>query len=393
MKEKISNEQLRVRSNGESCQTDDLHRLIAFFVSVIPFLHYVPSSFLLIVAGAAVMIIPRARRLVTVHKEMFWVSMAIVMISGVGACISKNPVGLAVTLGIFLILVLGCYLRSVMTPSLTEYMADIVGCGSVFTFGIVIVQRLVERNPGYRPTGWQWNANYLGAVAVLSTVIMLYRLFDGYGCDGSRALTPKRLFFAGAILANCATIMICESRSSLLALMASVAVLLLMKRQYILFGLGAVCGIGIWALGYFFPEAFGWANSLTYVFMQRFDIWMCALRSALQGPLEFIIGRGPMTYRHVWAEEGLYGADHAHNIFFDTLINVGVIGVILYAALLVNILKNALKMKKSGDRTAFEMTVTALVTILVQGIADVTIMWHQTACLFILMCAYRSEKK
>ena len=389
MEGKTMFERLRVRSNADK---DELNILLVMLVCIMPYMHYVPSSFLLIVTGLSVLAIKRTRALVIMQKEICIVGAAIVVLSGAGAAFSGNVIGLAVTLGIFLIFILLAYLKSVMTPFLTRLAFRTVGVGGIFTFVIVIIQRISERDPGYRPTGWQWNANYLGAVSVLSAMICLLSVLDGCGCDEKRLITPEKCFFTASLLCNCASILICESRSSLLGLMACVAVILLLKKRFVIFSLCAVLGASVWALGYFKPELFGWANSLTYVFTQRFDIWMDAFRSFSQGPTEMLFGRGPMTYRFVWEAEGLYQADHAHNILFDTLINVGVVGLFLYLALLFFIAKDALKGLKEGNKRAFAFTAVALTAVAAQGTADVTIMWHQTALLFVLMCGARPKE-
>lgn len=367
--------------------------LIVLLVSVIaamPFIHYVVSAVMLIITGIVIMSFGGSRRAVLANREMCVIASLIVLISTVGSLISGNVIGLAVTLGILLILICASYTRSVMTSELTEMVYFIVGVGGIFTLIIVIIQRIAERNPGYRPTGWQWNANYLGAVAVLSALVCMICFFERCGCDGKRKITGKRVFFATSFLADCLTILICESRSSLLAIMASVIAYMFLRKWYIICAASVVCGAGIWLLGYLKPEFFGWANSLVYVFTQRYDIWMEAFNSFIAGPIQFLIGRGPMTYHHVWEAEGMIGADHAHNILFDTLINVGVTGFVFYVFLIGNFAKNTFAKYTAREEEAFRISLIALVAIFVQGIADVTIMWHQSACLFVLMCAARS---
>ena len=357
-----------------------------------PYLHYIISGSLLVVSGIAILVIPRTRRLVLEQKELSLITGAIVLLSALSSVLSGNVIGLAVTLGIFMILTYAALLRSVMTPDLTQRVLYTVGVGSFFTLIIVLIQRFSEKNPGYRPTGWQWNANYLGSVAVLSALITLCAFFAENKNEDKKRTVLDKLFFGAAFLSNCIIILICESRSSLLALTVCFVLFLFLKKHYVLCGVAVLGGIGIWVAGLISPELFGWANSLAYVFIQRYDIWMCAFKSFLQGPIEFLIGRGPMTYRFVWAAEGLYGADHAHNILFDTLINVGIVGLVLYLFLLSDFAKNMFKRNKANDNGAFLFSALALASILVQGIADVTVMWHQTASLFVLMCALNFQK-
>ena len=94
-----------------------------------------------------------------------------------------------------------------------------------------------------------------------------------------------------------------------------------------------------------------------------------------------------MSYFHVYAAEGLGAHHHAHNIFLDTLINVGIVGFLMYAALILTFVKRVFANLRGGDKTAFIVSALVIVEVLVQGIPDVTIMWHQTAPLFLIGCA------
>ena len=87
-----------------------------------------------------------------------------------------------------------------------------------------------------------------------------------------------------------------------------------------------------------------------------------------------------MTYHFV----GVSDAMHAHNVLFDTLINVGAIGLILYVRLILDILKESWRNFKSGGRE-WLVSVTIVAEILVQGVFDVTIMWIQTGIMFMLL--------
>jgi O-antigen ligase len=80
-------------------------------------------------------------------------------------------------------------------------------------------------------------------------------------------------------------------------------------------------------------------------------------------------------------------AEHVHNIILDTFVNVGIIGAVLYLLFISGFVKNAIAKFKRGDKKAFILSTVAILAIFVSGLADVTIMWHQTATLFALMCA------
>ena len=227
----------------------------------------------------------------------------------------------------------------------------------------------------------------------MSVIISVVSFFDNGRSAKGKSLVFEKLLYAVSVISGGLTILICESRSSLLALTACAVIFLLLKKWYLLFGAALIGGAGIWILGFFYPDVFGWANNLVYSFSERYEIWMCAFRSFSSGAIQMLIGRGPMTYRHVYAVEGLYKADHAHNIVFDTLINVGIVGSAFYVALMLGFGKRMLRRWKEKDHSAFILVALALVAVFVQGIADVTLMWHQTAILFVTMCAAKYKSK
>ncbi len=422
MKDILVNEQLRVRSKAHT----SLDMLLITVMAAMPFLPYVLSAGILIAVSVSILIIRQTREAVRAHLRMYSVALAITLVSLIGSVIWKNIIGLWVTLGIFLVLTFATYARTVMNKALFKRVIY-VNCGGAFlSLLVVLIQRMSDSNPDYRPTGFAYNANYLGSIAVLSALLALIAFFENWQENKDKRFFIEKTLYLCTVLANCVTILICESRSSLLAIMAGVFMLLILKKQFVLCGVFAAGGVGVWLLGYFYPEAFGWANSLVFVFTQRFGIWICALDKFISSPLNILIGMGPMGYRFAWhngemstkwldanwlSKQEYLGipntkealdkyifdistANHSHNLAVDILINVGIIGALLYLVLFRSFLRNAFKKLKSGDKTAFVTTIVAVSAILVQGIPDVTIMWHQTATLFVLMCAASyTEKK
>lgn len=384
MNNKINeNKRLWVRSKPEK----ELDFLLVSALAVMPYLHFIASAAVMLTVFFSVLVIKCTRRAVFRQRQLNIITAAIVLLSLVSSLISGNYIGILITLGVLAVLTLAAYLITVMTKELFDRVILISAIGSIFTACIVVAQRIAFKDPGHRPYGWSFNANYLGSVAVFSAIFALVKLFEAESFENVKALARKKVLYFISMMCDIATILICESRSSLLAIMACIVAFVFLKKQYVLCILGVLGAIGLWVLGWFYPQFFSWSNSLIEVFTVRADIWKDAIGSFMQSPYTFLIGRGPMTYLHVMEKESLYVAHHAHNVFIDTLINVGVVGFILYALLIAFFAFRMICAIRKGDRASFIYVALAITAILVQGLADVTIMWHQTAMLFVLMCA------
>ena len=384
MNQKISNYGLRVRSNGDN----ELDLLLVSVIALIPFLPFILSGAFLAVVWAALLVINRTRRAVFEQKHMFVLNVLISGLSLLSSLISGNVIGMLISFGVFVLLTVGCYLMSVMTASLFNRVTLITSAASIPVAVVAALQQIIEKNPAYRPSAHAFNPNYLGSIAALSAVFAMIRFFerDEKSSNGRTRNTEKALYLL-SFLACCVTILATQSRSSLLALMLCVLAYIFLTKHYVLFAVALVGGIGLWVIGWFKPELFSWSNSLIEVFTVRYEIWQDAFKSFSQNAYTALIGRGPMSYYHVRETEGLALHDHAHNIFLDTLINVGVIGAVLYVLLLLVFVRRMLHNRKAHDNTAFLFVAIALIEIFVQGIPDVTIMWHQTAPLFLLGCS------
>jgi O-antigen ligase len=377
MNEKIPKLGLRVRSNT----VDGLDMLLVTVIALLAFVPYIMSGALLVVVWISILSIKRTLKAVFKQKSMLLLTLGISTLSLVSSVIASNLIGALISIGVFAILTLGAYLMQVMNKALFERALLVIAIGSIPTAIITVIQQIVIEYEEYRPSAHAFNPNYLGAIATLSAVIMLVFVLEK-GIDAK-----LRVLYGAAFLSSCVTILVTESRSSLLALMACIVAYVFLKKKYVLCALAVVGGASLWAIGWFKPELFSWSNSLIEVFTVRYEIWQDTFKSFSQNLYTALIGRGPMSYFHVYETEGLGAHHHAHNIFLDTLINVGIVGFLMYAAIILLFVKRVFANRKRGDTAAFIVSALVIVEVIVQGIPDVTIMWHQTAPLFLIGCA------
>ncbi len=315
-------------------------------------------------------------------------------LSVISSLLSGNTYGIKIAVGLFVVMSLGSCAKSLMTKETFEKAEVFCGYGSLIAFMAAVIQNFIifGHNPDYRPTAGVFNANYYGTVAVMMSLLCLVRLMFCKKSDGAVWYRPGRVFYITVLVCNVLGILICESRSSLMTLMVTLFLLLFLAKKYKVLVIAAFFGASIWIVGWFFPQIFSWTNSLSFIIGERSRIWKDALKSYVGSPISVLIGRGPMTYRMVALKEGLYYADHAHNLIIDMLINVGAVGVAIYAAIFGHFAKTMLSSRKRGNNVAFVLTALFLCEILFQGIFDTTVMWHQTSMLFLLVFAYNNVR-
>ena len=344
---------------------------------------YVLTGVILIAVFAVILICSDTRKAVMGQKRMFRISCAIGGLSALSALTAGNYLGILVSLGIFIILICGCFLRATAERDIFNRACAILGLGSVAACISAVIQfEVIYNNPLYRPTAGAFNANYYGALIVFTTILAAVRFMEKDPEEGDALKwfhLPKWVWLAIGVINLCA-VLYCRSRSSLLALMACAFIYLVLSGRWLLAGICAMGFGGIWVLGFMRPDLFNWENTLGFIFDQRVGIWKNAWDYYISSPRSILIGHGPMTYKFAQVSD----ADHAHNILFDTLINVGVIGLGLYVALILDILRDSWKNFKRHGREWLVSTVV-VAEIMVQGVFDVTIMWLQTGIMFMLL--------
>jgi len=361
----------------------DLKSALWLWLALAVWFPYILTGVVLAVSFTVILICPETRRAVLGQRRMFALSCAIGGLSALSALIAGNYLGILVALGIFVILVCGCFLRATAERDIFNRACGILGLGSVAACITAVIQfEVIYNNPLYRPTAGAFNANYYGALTVFTCVMAAVRFMEKDPEEGDALkwfhLPKWAWLIIGAV--NLFAVLYCRSRSSLLALMACAFIYLVLAGRWLLAGICAVGFAGIWLVGFMRPDIFNWENTLGFIFDQRVGIWKSAWNAYISSPSSVLIGRGPMTYYFAKVSDAM----HAHNILFDTLINVGIVGLGLYVALILDILRDSWTNFKCHGREWLVSTVI-VAEILVQGVFDVTIMWLQTGLMFMFL--------
>lgn len=293
------------------------------------------------------------------------------------AAIYNNYKGMAYALLFYAVVTCGLYFRSVMTHSLFYLAMDTACAASVWCAAAAFFQKAAHfvASPNYRPVSFFTNANYYGMMIEFVILIAVYRIFTN----------PKyAALYACVIAANLGGLYLTASCSAFAATICSVAVFLAYKRgkrAALLFGVavGALMALCI-AFPVLLPRS---SLALETTLAQRISIWQAAWRAFRRSPF---FGRGASAYEMVWEQYGGYKTYHCHNLWLDLLLNYGIVGttaVCCYVAFQLRAL--VLRIRFGICRNMDFLAAAAFIAVLVHGLTDVTIMWVQTAGLFILM--------
>ena len=287
----------------------------------------------------------------------------------------KNKTGVYIALGMGAVVLTGMFLRRFMTRELFEAGISICCWLSVVCFGVSLFQLFINGDPGYRVSSTFINPNYYAMVIEFVVTMCLYKILS----------MPKRnaghvLRYCFIILINIVGLYISGCRTGLMVTLSVFLLMFLLYKRYSLFWitLGILAAYAI--IGFHNPDILLREDRLAIDFNKRLSIWRAALEGIGTHPL---FGEGGNAYARIYAIFDGYKARHAHNLILDTLLNYGVAGFGLVLAGFAGIFR--LMLNGKSDARIRHMIYTVCWCVLVHGLMDVTILWIQTAILFLFI--------
>ncbi|QIK69683.1 O-antigen ligase family protein [Erysipelothrix sp. HDW6C] len=178
-------------------------------------------------------------------------------------------------------------------------------------------------------------------------------------------------FYAGAFIINTYALLLTGTRSILFALAIGLVVIILVQRKWlqlkILILLGALAGIFILTNPSVFPRFMQVAEHSSI----RFNIWENALHQINKEPLW---GKGLLTYAF------LFDNTHAHNIYIESFLSLGVVGTMLLVAF---VMERFYDIYKNAYYLDYPLALSLMAAFFLYGIFDVPIYYFQTSLLFV----------
>ncbi|WP_293440653.1 O-antigen ligase family protein [Parvimonas sp.] len=351
-------------------------------ILIVSFTVFLPFYFLIFAFNALFFYLIVSGKIIPILKGTPYVKnvLAFTLLIFVVSVFKHNLYGIGVSIIIFEFAMFFMYYRSVINRKLFSRIINLYMIVSIFCFILTILSVLyskfsmdlkmyefIEYMALHRPVSSFFNTNYYATICEFIIIIAMYYFLSNKNKN-------NRLYFLCVSTLAFIVLFLTENRTALPTILIATLVLSLTKNNKKVFAFLGIFTVVIVILMIFsnriFPRYEFIGNSLG----TRKEIWDNAIKLFKQ---TFLFGSGPMAYQNAtWVT---HPANHAHNIALDVLINFGIVGILVIAPLFVGIVKQVYSIRK---RNLFRLIIALTVVVVLHGMLDVTILWHQTAYIY-----------
>lgn len=244
----------------------------------------------------------------------------------------------------------------------------------VFREGYTILYVFQYANVQSRAESTFFNPNYYGLYCVFAINLAMYLLLK------EEYAKRWKYYYYASIIMNLVGILLTASRMVLPTVAVSIVWFFFWtKRSYVwyILGLSAIGGVAL----IINPDLIPRFSSLAYAFEDRFALWEVGWQIFLSSP---IFGRGAMSYMNLYYLYTDKADMHAHQLAINSLADYGIVGVLILMMMLKDFIISIIKLSRNLDhRKEFAIITTLIVTVLVHGLMDVSILWTQTGYIFL----------
>ncbi len=222
---------------------------------------------------------------------------------------------------------------------------------------------------------WFFNPNYFGALLAAIIIICAFKATAHkrgallyYVCAAFAALG---LYLSGSLFA-------------IVEIFVGLCILLILRKKHLMLAM-FLFAVGIsFILVFFLPNLLPRISESLHTTDLRVRIWDEAITLIKANP---IFGKGFLTfYFESSANPTLYQTTHAHNFALEGLLSFGIVGCVLILMLLWSYFKTVTLCKELlRDNCATTLILTISAAVLIHMTTDMTIIWMQTALLYMLI--------
>lgn len=352
---------------------------IATFTAAAIFLPYILSTIVLIFLSIYVIANKQTRQMILAKNDskVMRVLMGYVLVVPL---VYRNWIGLAAGIGVLLAVILGLYLRCIMTKSLFERILTLICEFSLTSVGYAVIESITniisDGRYNHRISAVFFHPNYFGTIVGTVIIICAYKVLTKQS---------KKWFYYMTAGLNVISMYLCKSMFVWVEVFIGVAVLLVILKRHRLLSLWLfVAAIGGFLILCMDVSIIPRLYDVEVTLRLRKQIWELTVDQIKSSPL---FGHG--LYSFIYLFDCTYHNQvipHSHNIYLDMMLNFGLFGTGLFLWCAVKFYKSVFTVcfkEKNAMITSLILAVTA--AALIHGITDITLLWVQTLPLFLLI--------
>jgi O-antigen ligase len=361
---------------------------IITYTAVSIFLPYALTAIVLTFLSVYIIINKNTRQLVFIHSGAGMMKLFFLYVLAV-PLMYRNWLGLAVGAAVILGLILGLFLRSIMTRELYERVLTLICAMSLTSAGYAMLEALAgylsDSRHSHRIAAVFSHPNYFGTAAGTVVIICAYKILTHH---------ENKWFYYGAAAMNVISMYLCKSMFVWVEVFIGITVLLaLLNRRRLLALWISAAAAGAFLIFFLDFDLIPRLNDIEVTVGLRQQIWSRAIEQIRRSPL---FGHGFLSFHYLFhLSYRKQMIPHAHNIWLDMLLNFGITGTVLF---LWYFLKYYIAVFKSGIKEGNGMIAALILAVtaaaIVHGATDLTLLWIQTLPLFfIILSGQGSEEK
>lgn len=352
---------------------------IVTYTAAAIFMPYVLSTIILLFLAVYILLNKQTRQMVFVHQNAnilkLFLAYALII-----PFLYVNLIGFATGIGVVLAVIMGLYIRTIMTARLFERTLNLICYFSLTSAGYAIIEKITymidHGNNNHRISAVFYHPNYFGTIVGMVIIICAYKVL-------SRQYHSWIYYMIAGI--NVVSMYLCKSMFVWVEVFIGVAVLLVIYKRHRLLAVwlyaAAIAGMLVLLFGVnLIPRLY----DLEVTVRLRQHIWEQAWKQILHAPL---IGHG--LYSFIFLFDTSYHNQiipHAHSIYLDSVLNFGLIGTGIILWYFVNFYKTVImKCCKDHNKRITPLILAVTAAALVHGATDITLLWVQTLPLFLFI--------
>lgn len=343
------------------------------FISV--FMHYVFTVLVILAIGIGLIANKKTRSRVFSFKGKGWF-LAFTAYTVITALYFKNFIGIACSLGFFLIVVISYFVRANVTERVYERCLDICCYAALpLCLSTVIENSLNSSVPGYTCKLWFFNENYFCSVLAAIVIICAYNATSHKG--------PVLKYYICAAAAGVA-MYLGQSMFAFVEVFVGIVVVLILKKKHLLLAAALFAVVACMIIVLAVPDIFPRLSEINITSERRIRIWNEAMPFVKENALW---GRGFLSYyQYAGLNPSIYQTTHTHNFAIEFLISFGLVGTVLLLLFLWSYYRKVTECKELlRNNAAVTLILTISTAVMVHMMTDLTLLWVQTGLLYALI--------